>query len=1226
MTQIGSIANGAFSCQSKILSAVFGSKCWYIGESAFEQCINLEKINDDNVIEGIGVNAFAITKLHSITFNKLESISSGVFNNCTNLTYISIPNCKTIGQSAFTNCTSLKEISFNNIQKIGDSAFISCESLDKLNLNNCKEIGAYAFKGCSNISQVSLSVCTRIGTDAFIGCTNLNRVYINNDKNTFCSLDTKKVFCKCDNDEKPVCKITFFIKHDCFQDYKNNEKWKHYIKNMVRLPGNNQIIYFTNTGKPLEVKDNVKDNYENGYENGYGLLTYINNESESDPEPEITSLNINNIFNNVSDSGASESDASDGPKLTSIIIPPMCETIEESSFEDNKSLNNIVLSDNLQHIKKYAFKNCESLTSFTIPDTISELGDGIFAGCKNIIKIDGKYTTYYNKAVVYKQKLICVLPNTESRIKISDIDNSIKILGESCFHGCKNLMRVDIPSNINKICDYAFVECTNLCEVHFEGTEPPILGKNVFEDIKDFKIFVPEESFENYRNKWSENGYNANNIYPKPKDDSIIYYSDVQINSVDESKQTHKTYTYTDENTDTITVTYHIISEVKNEVLPTNYFKQQSEIKTVILGEKITKLNESAFEGCKKLTYVYLPFNTTTMKNRCFYGCEKLSKIYMPCPPIIKTLGDDIFCKCSSLTKFNVYDKKYISDDNRCYILDDELKFFAQGDWKEGEGYTIPNNIIKINKSAFRDSLISSIEFETSTKTIGEYAFAYCKNLKSIINWDGIMTISKGAFEGCENLGKDNTIKIPKNLMSLGSFAFSGCENLNFDYTNFIGKIETINESTFYNCKKLEKFDIKNNLTVIGNSAFEGCEILEEVSTSDNLKLINEKAFKGCKSLKTFKLPNSLTTIGDSAFEGCSLYEGYVYSNDTSDNDFNININDSTIIIDKITKQTNTENTEKTLTIPTNVTSLGVACFKKSGITEMKILPSSKIKTIPNSAFESCANLKSIDISNPQITTIGSKSFYDCTNLKGELRLSNSIKKIGDYAFSGCINLKSVTLSSSLTELGNNSLSFGDSNNIFIPLYLKPPTFTTNGIRNNNSTPFGDTTYKLKDTFKIYIPPVLNKDYKNKNYYIQWDKYINYYVDDESKIENYIDAVECVIANSVHKILIIVKVGYNIPKEWYNTRIKFNIYTSDNKPIDENVEWSFDLSRYPRDYNISREVNQSTGIFMTAEKMYFKILSTKNTQTTVSKNYDGIKIDIDHVVNKNNNYIEDIIV
>lgn len=1121
------VHNNAFIDDISIVSVIFGKRCTYVGENAFKNCILLNEINEDNIIEDIGSNAFSRTNLISAKFNNLINLHSGAFRECNKLNYISIPKCKCIQteafkecveltsinipdcsiieEYAFENCSKLNNINFNTIVEIKNGAFMGCKSLDTINLDACKKIGSKAFRGCESITQLTLSVCEEIEESAFIDCS-IAEVYVNTTQNIFCKLKNKNVFCKCDNYDSSKCSIDtiFYIKADDFYLYQEDPIWKHYINNIIIIPDDNQIVYKTNNNQEIDISsynDSENPIISNTYtEYGYGLINF---------EKKIEYLN-QNIFKNSA-------------SLTYVKLPKECIRIEDSAFENCKNLNNILLS-NVENIGAYAFKNCESFTSFNVPNSIKELGEGAFIGCKRLEKFQGKGVIYDGKAVISNGTLICVLSNkdiysnTEGRIHNLSKINDISRLGESCFYGCENMIRVDIPSNVESIGKNAFEGCVSLYEVHLNNSNPPSLDTNVFKDVReDLKIFVPEEGLQEYYNSWS----NDINIFPKPNDSNIIYYGEIS-NGITDSEQEYI-------EKDCQNGQYYKISNVNNVVL-TKYFTEQSSITKVILSDAINEIEQYAFKNCKKLEYIYLPDSISNIGNECFSGCESLTRIHIPInwdkktitvnppitpkvyaggddiinlnpiPTINKTLfGHDIFYGCSKLKEFGTYYKDHVSSDNRCYIDDNTLMFFAQGDMSDEEkSYKIPNNITSINRSAFRGSQITNITLNESTKIIGDYAFEGCSQLKSIYDWDNVETISSCAFMNCSSLGE---ISLPSHLISINQNAFESCGEMytntdisnsvvsigsgafkdctNFKYVNALGEDEAlnlgnithINTSMFYNCESLTKININDNIITIDADAFTNCLNLTSVliSNTSSLKNINKNAFKGCEKLTELHLPSNLTHIGTSAFENCISYKG-------DDNG---------------------------LIIPNTLNTMGISCFKNSGVEKVTI--SSNLTEIPDSTFEDCTNLLEVLILGlkSNIETIGINAFKNCQSLNrisenltigntyGSLRLPISVKTIKDSAFENCIRISNIYFPEELSRIGDKSFSKQSWTYIYIPENLKtPPTIKSDQIL-FLANPFGDNFY-------IYIPNKIFGTYESD---LSWKKYkdnMKYYTPDDS--------------------------------------------------------------------------------------------------------------------------------
>ena len=117
---------GVFENEDTITKVVFGSNCTFVGDDAFENCESLSEINEDNVIEAIGTNAFAGTCISSANFDALTKLESGAFKRCEKLESIIMPNVTSIPDDAFKGCVNLKDINLDNCTLIGNNAFEVC--------------------------------------------------------------------------------------------------------------------------------------------------------------------------------------------------------------------------------------------------------------------------------------------------------------------------------------------------------------------------------------------------------------------------------------------------------------------------------------------------------------------------------------------------------------------------------------------------------------------------------------------------------------------------------------------------------------------------------------------------------------------------------------------------------------------------------------------------------------------------------------------------------------------------------------------------------------------------------------------------------------------------------------------------------------------------------------------------------------------------------------------
>lgn len=81
----------------------------------------------------------------------------------------------------------------------------------------------------------------------------------------------------------------------------------------------------------------------------------------------------------------------------------------------------------------------------------------------------------------------------------------------------------------------------------------------------------------------------------------------------------------------------------------TNYSNQ---IKSVVIGEGITKLHDGAFYGFRYIETVKLPGSLVTIGENAFYSNENLQEITLPAN--VTTIGSRAFLGCSKLRSITI--------------------------------------------------------------------------------------------------------------------------------------------------------------------------------------------------------------------------------------------------------------------------------------------------------------------------------------------------------------------------------------------------------------------------------------------------------------------------------------------------------------------------------------------------------------------------------------------
>ena len=109
-----------------------------------------------------------ITKTITTYMNdRVNSIGSYAFRDCSQLVSVNFPVCASIGDNAFYSCTKLASVSFPACTTIGVSAFQYCSKLTSVNFPACALISTNAFYSCTKLTSVSFPACTSIIGGAF---------------------------------------------------------------------------------------------------------------------------------------------------------------------------------------------------------------------------------------------------------------------------------------------------------------------------------------------------------------------------------------------------------------------------------------------------------------------------------------------------------------------------------------------------------------------------------------------------------------------------------------------------------------------------------------------------------------------------------------------------------------------------------------------------------------------------------------------------------------------------------------------------------------------------------------------------------------------------------------------------------------------------------------------------------------------------------------------------
>lgn len=279
----------------------------------------------------------------------------------------------------------------------------------------------------------------------------------------------------------------------------------------------------------------------------------------------------------------------------------------------------------------------------------------------------------------------------------------------------------------------------------------------------------------------------------------------------------------------------------------------------ITLPNTVTKINDDALKGNKKIVSVTIPGSVKDIGNNAFQGCPNLEEIiftnpdkasntliirvsaFQDCPKLTKCeiparayqVVGNIFKGCTSLKEVKV------NDNNPYYFTKDGVLF----------GPALVNY-----KPQYDDA------YALQSYPAGRQG-AY--TIPSSVNGKEIDQVWTSGFEGAASL---TDITIPASIGRLGTAAF---ESTGLTHVTIPDTVQQVDPAVFQNCTKLVSVKLPAGLAEIDQYMFANCISLQHVDMPDSITKINIYAFHNCTSLTSLALPRGLTSLSVGCFEKC---------------------------------------------------------------------------------------------------------------------------------------------------------------------------------------------------------------------------------------------------------------------------------------------------------------------------------------------------------------------
>ena len=820
----------------------------YSGPSAFSGT-SIKSVVLPKSLEKIGDGAFYDLKgLADISIpENVTSIGNEAFYN-TGLTSIDLPaNLKTIGRYAFSGTKLKKVVLPSQVETIGDHAF-SIESLESVHIpKSLKSVANYSyntsyiynrswnsvewgqgynaiFSGDKNLKTVTFedgiseiiselfrgtginkidlpSSVTRIGSAAFANSdlTTINLPSSLSEIQDFAFANTKlKEITIPDSVEK--------IGYGAFDSVETLDK--------VTLPANlkeisSKTFYKTNIAK-ITIPESVSS---------IGGIAFAD-----------TPLKSITLPNNLISIGQN---AFSGTQLTTVVLPSKIKTLENeafgeiatlasvniplslesgyNAFSNSKKLENVIIEDGREKIPAGLLSNI-GIKTFTLPSTIKTIENYAFAQNDYLseIVLNNALETIDERAFANANFKHVKLPDSLTYLGRGAFENNhslkevifpkqLRAISENAFANT-GLTKLEVPSNIEEINSGAFYNTKLSDLILSEGIQRIASSAFVGNQLKMIEL---PASLQYLGRSAFGNSSKLRVVKIKSNIELDRYYD---VNTI--SPFTYQNY-YGDE-----------ISKQRPESIFVNF------------EGGVSKVSDYLFNGVTPIKSVTFKdnINLTEIGSHAFDGT---SLTFLTLPDTVETLGEYAFGNINTLNSVNIPEKLTTAD--RAFAGSKKLNELRN----KIEGIRIPDGM-------FENTGLTTFIVPSGIKEIGKYAF---RNNKSIaISFDGpqegfkdvilpvgltkidsrafestdigyydipdtVSEIGDGAFRFNPNL---KSIKLPSELKALKGYLFEG--NKGMKLLVIPNKVESIDTNAFVNMEGLENVYIPASVTNIGEN------------------------------------------------------------------------------------------------------------------------------------------------------------------------------------------------------------------------------------------------------------------------------------------------------------------------------------------------------------------------------------------------------------------------
>ena len=500
-------------------------------------------------------------------------------------------------------------------------------------------------------------------------------------------------------------------------------------------------------------------------------------------------------------------------------------------------------------------------TDVEIGEDIYEIEEFLFAECADLksLIIGSNLTKIGNSAFSNCTNL------EQVKICRGSTKNKEMIIESSAFAGCKSLSNVSLSENVKTIGIRAFADCDNL-KIKFLSY-PNTIDKSTFDGCKSVEISLPYRCLESDVFK----GFNKKIKIVENTD--CFFYDHICYKVVSEENKT--------------------VSIADNSSLQSESLSLPSTIYYDNIKFTVTSIEDKAFYSNEFITHCELPKSLSSIGKAAFAYCSKLQSFRFPenegendkflissgvlysktedyglsmlsCPPLAN--GNHILILPENLKSIADYAFSGVSNLKRIYFK--QPVEFSSNAFEDADldncyaflGKELSENSSFLNDTPFKKTIQIGSQFEENGNVYSiesDYEFDHSTNNEAaLVKW---------------NQSDSSEVEIPETI-------------------EFVGvkyNVAKICETAFKSNAKITKLTITNAIKEIENNPFAVSTKLTEITvgkdnerfTAENGVLLEKTGKKERKLIAypagrndmDYDIPENIVSIGENAFKNCSL-------------------------------------------------------------------------------------------------------------------------------------------------------------------------------------------------------------------------------------------------------------------------------------------------------------------------------------------------------------------